>query len=114
MEKIVSLLRIREANSSVGSLLSLQNFSFLYFSWMQQAMENREVGGYGGFDTEQYEGEEERDDPYSLPLGWRFCPTDVELITNYLRPKVRRRKLPVEGLILDADLYADNPAGLTG
>jgi len=65
-------------------------------------------------EIEVFEGEDERDDPSTLPLGFRFCPSDEEIITNYLIPKVRRTPLACEWVVIDVELYKFSPMVLTG
>lgn len=48
-------------------------------------------------------------DPYlELPPGFRFHPSDEELIVHYLRNKVTSSPLPAS-LIAEIDLYKYNP-----
>ncbi|KAK9089103.1 hypothetical protein Scep_028185 [Stephania cephalantha] len=50
-----------------------------------------------------------------LPPGFRFHPTDEELITYYLKPKVLSSSSnPIVSLITDIDLYKFNPWDLPG
>ncbi|KAK9085393.1 hypothetical protein Sjap_025804 [Stephania japonica] len=50
-----------------------------------------------------------------LPPGFRFHPTDEELITHYLKPKVLSSSpSPIASLITDTDLYKFNPWDLPG
>ena len=67
-----------------------------------------------GDDTEIFEGEDERDDPSTLPIGFKFCPSDEEIITCYLVPKVRRQALACEGVVIDVELHKYSPMILTG
>lgn len=48
--------------------------------------------------------------PY--PPGFKFNPTDEELIECYLKPKVQKQQVPC-GIIFDADLYRYHPKELT-
>lgn len=43
-----------------------------------------------------------------LPLGFRFKPTDEELISHYLVNKVKGEQLSWDG-IPDCDLYCEKP-----
>ncbi|XP_047335369.1 NAC domain-containing protein 2-like [Impatiens glandulifera] len=53
----------------------------------------------------------ERDsDPNThLPPGFRFHPSDEELIVHYLRNKATSRPLPSSNIIAEVDLYKCNP-----
>ncbi|XP_020266706.1 NAC transcription factor 29-like [Asparagus officinalis] len=44
-----------------------------------------------------------------LPPGFRFHPTDQELITHYLRKRVTSSLTPATSIIADIDLYKFNP-----
>ena len=44
----------------------------------------------------------------SFPAGYRFCPSDEELVIHYLEKKVHDQKLP-PCKILDVDIYKYNP-----
>ncbi|XP_058210117.1 transcription factor JUNGBRUNNEN 1-like [Rhododendron vialii] len=48
----------------------------------------------------------------SFPPGYRFCPTDQELVVEYLREKVGRKRLPLNR-IMDVDLYSCSPRQLS-
>ena len=48
-----------------------------------------------------------------LPPGYRFCPTDVELIRFYLNKKVSNEPLP-PNQIVETNLYSYNPEFLAG
>ncbi|XP_050223633.1 NAC transcription factor 25-like [Mercurialis annua] len=48
----------------------------------------------------------------SFPPGYRFCPTDAELIVEYLQKKVHDQPLP-PSKIMDVDLYKFNPEDLS-
>jgi hypothetical protein len=52
-------------------------------------------------------GDEEEDDEVVLP-GYRFHPTDEELVTFYLRRKVARKSLRIE-VIREMDIYKHDP-----
>ena len=49
----------------------------------------------------------------NLPPGFRFHPTDEELVVHYLCRKVARQKLPVP-IIAEVDLYKFDPWELPG
>ncbi|XP_058103355.1 NAC transcription factor 29-like [Magnolia sinica] len=49
-----------------------------------------------------------------LPPGFRFHPTDQELIVHYLRKKVSSSQTPLLSIIADIDLYKFNPWDLPG
>ncbi|XP_065859753.1 NAC domain-containing protein 72-like [Euphorbia lathyris] len=47
----------------------------------------------------------------SFPPGYRFCPTEVELILCYLKRKIKGQTLP-KSKIMDVNLYEYNPEKL--
>lgn len=49
----------------------------------------------------------------SLPPGFRFHPTHVELVMFYLKKKVMQKKLPA-GVISELDIYKYAPWDLPG
>jgi hypothetical protein len=49
----------------------------------------------------------------NLPPGFRFHPTDEELVVHYLCRKVARQQLPVP-IIAEVDLYKSDPWDLPG
>jgi hypothetical protein len=49
----------------------------------------------------------------NLPPGFRFHPTDEELVVHYLCRKVARQQLPVP-IIAEVDLYKFDPWDLPG
>lgn len=49
----------------------------------------------------------------SLPPGFRFHPTDVELVSYYLKRKIMGKKLIVDA-IAEVDLYKFPPWDLPG
>lgn len=53
-------------------------------------------------------GDEEEDGDVVLP-GFRFHPTDEELVTFYLRRKVARKSLSIE-IIKEMDIYKHDPS----
>ncbi|XP_027155842.1 NAC domain-containing protein 16-like [Coffea eugenioides] len=48
----------------------------------------------------------------SMPRGYRFCPTDEELIVHYLRKRIAKAPLPLNR-IHEANVYGHNPQELT-
>ena len=52
--------------------------------------------------------------PIDLPPGFRFHPTDEELIVHYLKKKVSSSPNPTVSIIADIDLYKFNPWDLPG
>ncbi|KAG8386988.1 hypothetical protein BUALT_Bualt03G0205800 [Buddleja alternifolia] len=48
-----------------------------------------------------------------FPKGYRFNPTDEELITYYLMERIKNEPIPIPEMY-DADLYQHNPTTLTG
>ncbi|KAL7165861.1 hypothetical protein ACSBR2_036682 [Camellia fascicularis] len=42
-----------------------------------------------------------------IAIGYKFIPTDKELVLHYLRAKAKGQPLPVEGLVNECDLYDD-------
>lgn len=51
--------------------------------------------------------------PVSLPPGFRFHPTDEELVAYYLNRKINGRKIDLE-IIPEVDLYKCEPWDLPG
>lgn len=49
----------------------------------------------------------------SFPPGYRFCPTDKELVLDYLKNKVMNKPLP-PNKIMDINLYNHGPQDLSG
>lgn len=49
----------------------------------------------------------------NLPPGFRFHPTDEELVTHYLKKKATSAPLPV-AIIAEVDLYKFDPWELPG
>lgn len=43
-----------------------------------------------------------------LPVGYRFCPRDCELVIHYLKNKILGLQLPAD-IIREVDLYSYNP-----
>lgn len=52
-------------------------------------------------------GDEDREDDVALP-GFRFHPTDEELVGFYLRRKIEKRPLSID-LIKQVDIYKYDP-----
>lgn len=63
----------------------------------------------GGSTTQQGGHQRQLD----LPPGFRFHPTDEELVLHYLKNKVSSRPLPVP-IIAEIDLYKFDPWDLPG
>lgn len=51
--------------------------------------------------------------PVSLPPGFRFHPTDEELVAYYLKRKINGRNIELE-IIPEVDLYKCEPWDLPG
>lgn len=49
----------------------------------------------------------------SFPPGYRFCPTDAELILHYLEKKIKNEKLPPHR-IQEENLYKFTPDAISG
>jgi hypothetical protein len=50
----------------------------------------------------------------NLPPGFRFHPTDEELVLHYLKKKTSAVPLPINSIIRDIDLYKYDPWELPG
>ena len=63
---------------------------------------------YGGKDMEEIRSDDiEKQDEVMLP-GFRFHPTDEELVRFYLKRKIQQKSLPIE-LIRQLDIYKFDP-----
>ena len=61
----------------------------------------------------EVEGDDERETlPLSLPPGYRFAPTDRELVVDYLSNKVSGKPIP-GNRIIDVNIYHFHPQKLT-
>ncbi|XP_010536266.1 PREDICTED: NAC transcription factor 25-like [Tarenaya hassleriana] len=47
-----------------------------------------------------------------IPAGWRFAPTDEELVFLYLKPKIELQPLPMH-MIMDVNIYNHHPETLS-
>jgi hypothetical protein len=65
----------------------------------------------GEREEEQLLEEEEQDDDELVLPGFRFHPTDEELVTFYLRRKVGGKRLSIE-IIKELDIYKHEPSDL--
>lgn len=74
-------------------------------------------GGCGGGNNDNNKNREIEDDlfgnPRSWPPGFRFHPTDEELVLYYLKRKICRRKLKLD-VVKDLDVYKWDPEELPG
>ena len=61
----------------------------------------------------QYQEQEEEEEKQIFPPGYRFCPSDNELIVHYLQKKLFNKPLP-HNKIKAVNLYSYNPQQLTG
>ena len=50
---------------------------------------------------------------FKLPVGYRFHPTDEELVVHYLKRKVLGLPLPAS-VIPEFDVFQNNPSSLPG
>lgn len=50
---------------------------------------------------------------FQFPPGYRFQPTDSEIIEYYLKPKLSKNYYP-RGIIYEVDFYKSNPDFLAG
>lgn len=61
--------------------------------------------------------EEESPDDNDIAVGFRFQPSDEEVITDFLRPRLVHGRSPsstASGVIKHADIYAHHPQQLLG
>ncbi|XP_076940869.1 NAC domain-containing protein 83-like [Bidens hawaiensis] len=49
-----------------------------------------------------------------MPIGYRFCPTDEEIIIHYLRPKVFSLPLPATAILHSDHFFLHHPSRLPG
>lgn len=70
------------------------------------------VVGRGGSSQQQQQLRQEMMQP-QLPPGFRFHPTDEELVVHYLKRKAASAPLPVP-IIAEVDLYKFDPWELPG
>ncbi|KAA8530429.1 hypothetical protein F0562_005138 [Nyssa sinensis] len=47
----------------------------------------------------------------NIPSGYKFCPTDTEIVIHYLKRKILDQQLPAD-IIPTADVYSKNPREL--
>ena len=74
-------------------------------SWL---LNIHQVFVYGGKDMEEIRSDDiEKQDEVMLP-GFRFHPTDEELVRFYLKRKIQQKSLPIE-LIRQLDIYKFDP-----
>lgn len=57
--------------------------------------------------------EKTQSDELKLPIGFRFRPTDVELLVHYVRRKVLSLPLPA-AIVPEFDVFQFNPWDLPG
>ncbi|PWA86032.1 NAC domain-containing protein [Artemisia annua] len=60
-----------------------------------------------------YNNQEQHDYADSLEPGYRFCPTDVELIVNYLKPKIDTGRRHPNCRYYEVNIYDYDPDELT-
>lgn len=61
-----------------------------------------------GLKSYKNEGHEEEEEEVELP-GFRFHPTDGELVGFYLKRKVEKKAIFIEHLIKEIDIYKYDP-----
>ena len=61
-----------------------------------------------------YNNQEQHDYADTLEPGYRFCPTDPELIVYYLKPKIETGKRHPNCRYYEANIYDCSPDELTG
>ncbi|PWA74466.1 NAC domain-containing protein [Artemisia annua] len=61
----------------------------------------------------RYNNQEEHDYADTLEPGYRFCPTDPELIVYYLKPKIETEKRHPNCRYYEVNIYDCSPDGLT-
>jgi hypothetical protein len=62
----------------------------------------------------RYNNQEEHDYADTLEPGYRFCPTDPELIVYYLKPKIETGKRHPNCRYYEVNIYDCSPDELTG
>ncbi|XP_039022450.1 NAC transcription factor ONAC010-like [Hibiscus syriacus] len=66
-----------------------------------------------GLEIFAHEGDEIASASEDFPVGFRFVPTDAELIENYLIKKLNDEHLPTNKNIHEVDLYGSTPSQIT-
>ncbi|GKE28170.1 NAC domain-containing protein [Tanacetum coccineum] len=62
----------------------------------------------------RFNNQEEHDYADTLEPGYRFCPTDSELIVYYLKPKIETGKQHPRCRYYEVNIYDSSPDELTG
>lgn len=60
------------------------------------------------------DGTGNRNPVFDCPPGYRFCPSDEELIVDYLLKRATGLPLSVQDRVIDVNLYKYNPEFLSG
>ena len=50
---------------------------------------------------------------FGIPTGYKFQPTEIDLVNHYLLPKVFNGKLADDQLIPEVNFYANDPIWLS-
>lgn len=98
----------------IGGGGELQEYDFTVDDYLDWTMMPQADDGGGGGEAEE---EEESPDDNDVAVGFRFQPSDEEVITDFLRARLVDGRSPsstASGVIKHADIYAHHPQQLSG
>lgn len=90
------------------------DFSSCILDWYVKLLGSQILNGVSEWNTGLETQQQENMNTFShVPPGFRFHPTDEELVDYYLRKKVNSRRIDLD-VIKDVDLYKIEPWDLQG